>query len=65
MLPKLTPLGKTSIELRRAINRLETYIEQNPHAEDVTRVQVLITDLKEARNHIPVELRDPDGVVGG
>jgi hypothetical protein len=62
MLPILHPMSKTSIELRRAINRLLVFIEQNPSDDHVTSgaVQELIDDLKAARSHIPHSLRDPD-----
>ena len=60
MLPLLHPLSKTSIELRRAINRLSIFKDQNPHDEDINHVENLITDLKEARSHIPDKFRDED-----
>ena len=62
MLPVLNPIAKTSIELRRAINRLIVFKEQNPSDEYVKdgSAELLINDLKEARLHIPVSLRDTD-----
>lgn len=60
MLPILHPMAKTSIELRRSIQRLENFIDRNPNDIYIPKVQGLIEDLKSARSHIPVELRDPD-----
>lgn len=60
MLPKFNALEKTSIELRRAINRLHLFVEQNPYDENVEAVNTLLDDLKRARTHIPKHLRDPD-----
>lgn len=62
MLPLLHPIGKTSIELRRAINRLHVFMEQHPEDEHVRNgsVQELLDDLKAARSHIKKALRDPD-----
>lgn len=62
MLPILHPIGKTSIELRRAINRLHVFMEHNPEDEHVKSgsVQELMDDLKAARTHITKDLRDPD-----
>ena len=62
MLPILHPLEKTSIELRRAINRLHVFKEQNPNDPQVISgaVDALMADLKAARSHIPKEMRDPD-----
>jgi hypothetical protein len=53
-------LGKTSIELRRAINRLSLFKEQNTDDPHIPAVDALIKELYEARSHIPRELRDPD-----
>lgn len=62
MLPVLHVMSKTSIELRRSINRLELYKTSNPSDEHVTSGAVgsLVDTLKEARRHIPLTLRDPD-----
>jgi outer membrane protein assembly factor BamD (BamD/ComL family) len=54
------PIAKTSIELRRSIQRLENFIERNPNDVYTPKVQELIEDLKSARSHIPSELRDQD-----
>jgi hypothetical protein len=62
MLPKLHAIAKTSIELRRSIQRLTNFIENNPNDIYIPKVQELIEDLKSARSHIPKELRNPDGV---
>ena len=62
MLPTLHPLSKTSIELRRAINRLHIFKEQHPNDEHVLdgSVENLMNELKDARSHIPKDLRDTD-----
>jgi hypothetical protein len=60
MIPTQHPLSKTSIELRRAINRLEIFVDQNPNDSFAPAVNEMITDLKSARLRIPKELWDPD-----
>lgn len=60
MIPIQHPLSKTSIELRRAINRLEIFLQQNATDSFAPAVDAMIEDLKSARNKIPKELRDPD-----
>lgn len=60
MLPILHPLSKTSIELRRAINRLHVFKDQNADDAHIEAIDTLMNDLKEARRHIPKEFLDPD-----
>lgn len=62
MLPTKNPIVKTDTELRRSINRLENYRDNNPHDEQVKdgTVDQLIEDLKEVRRHIPANMRDQD-----
>lgn len=60
MIPTTHPLSKTSIELRRAINRLHIFQEQFPDDPHAVSVGQLIDNLKTARTHIPPELRDTD-----
>jgi hypothetical protein len=62
MLPVLHAMSKTSIELRRAINRLKVFKDQNPTDEHVVdgSVDLLVEDLEQARRHIPGSLRDID-----
>lgn len=59
---KLHPLAKTAIEARRAIQRLEVFMEIHPEDEHVKSgaVSVIIENLKEVRSHIPAPLRDVD-----
>jgi len=61
---KQHPVAKTSIDLRRSISRLETFVEQFPGEETVVNgtVATLIEKLKDARAVIPKDLRDPDVV---
>lgn len=62
MLPKLHPLSKTSIDLRRSINRLVVFKDQNPTDEEVVNgtIETTINELKEARRHIPKQYWDTD-----
>lgn len=60
MIPTTHPLSKTSIELRRAINRLEIFVQQNPSDPFAGATGDMIEDLKNARRKIPKELMDPD-----
>lgn len=62
MLPKLHPLEKTAIEVRRAIHRLEHHQETNPNDPHVISgvVELVIRDLKAIRSYIPKELLDTD-----
>lgn len=60
MLPTTHPLTKTSIELRRSINRLEIFLTMYMEDEFAPAVTVMIENLKEARRQIPVALRDQD-----
>lgn len=62
MIPKLHPLAKTAIELRRAINRLVIFQEQNPKDSEVEdgTVSKTIEELKETRRHIPKQFWDTD-----
>lgn len=60
MIPVQHPLAKTSTELRRAINRLEIFLDQYPKDEFAPRVSEMIDDLKSARNKIPQALQDLD-----
>lgn len=60
MIPTTHPLSKTSIELRRAINRLEIFLQQNANDPYAPAVTEMITDLKTARHRIPKDLWDPD-----
>lgn len=60
MIPVQHPLAKTSTELRRSINRLELFLEQNPKDEFAPRIADMIEDLKAARNKIPQSLQDLD-----
>lgn len=58
MLPTTHPINKTAIDLRRSINRLIIFKEQNTtdiHVMDGT-VDNIIAGLQEAKNHIPKEL---------
>lgn len=58
MLPTTHPINKTAIDLRRSINRLIIFKEQNAtdvHVMDGT-VDSIIAGLQEAKNHIPKEL---------
>lgn len=60
MIPTQHPLSKTSIELRRAIYRLEIFIQQNSTDEFEPIVKDMIEHLKSARRCIPNELIDQD-----
>lgn len=60
MIPTIHPLGKTSIELRRSINRLEIFVSMYADDEFAPAVIAMIENLKEARRQIPVALRDQD-----
>lgn len=62
MLPTLHPLSKTAIDLRRSINRLVVFQEQNPTDPEVLNGSVgrTIEELKEARRHIPKQYWDAD-----
>ncbi len=58
MLPTTHPINKTAIDLRRSINRLKIFKEQNTndvHVLDGT-VDNIIAGLQVAKNHIPKEL---------
>jgi hypothetical protein len=60
MIPTQHPLSKTSIELRRAIYRLEIFLQQNSNDPFAPAVTAMVDDLKSARLKIPKELWDPD-----
>jgi hypothetical protein len=60
IIPIQHPLSKTSIDLRRAINRLEIFLQQNEGDPYAPAVSEMINDLKTARHRIPKELWDPD-----
>lgn len=60
MLPTLHPLEKTSIELRRAINRLHIFRDSKPYDKHVAQIDKILEKLQEARLEIPQELRDTD-----
>jgi hypothetical protein len=62
MLPVTHPLAKTATEMRRAINRLHIFKEQHPDDAYVQtgKVDTLMNNLKQARSHIPSEMRDVD-----
>lgn len=59
---KTQPISKTSIDLRRSINRLKTFKEQYPSDPAVTGglADQLIEGLRTVRNLIPKDQRDPD-----
>lgn len=55
ILPITHPINKTAIDLRRSINRLNIFRDQNAndiHVLDGT-VDSIIKDLQEAKGHIP------------
>lgn len=62
MIPVQHPLSKTATELRRSINRLHVFKEQNPNEPVVQsgRIDSIIKELKEARAYIPAEYKDVD-----
>lgn len=60
MVPKLTPLAKTAIELRRAILRLETLAETDPMEFTSSGAASVLSYLKGARNAIPERFKDVD-----
>jgi hypothetical protein len=62
MLPTTHPLAKTATELRRGINRLHVFKEQQPNDEAVVNgaVDRTIQELKEARRHIDKQYWDTD-----
>lgn len=62
--PKLHELEKTSIELRRAILRLENLAEVNPKEFANSKSMSVLDLLKQARNAIPEVFRDPDLLEG-
>ena len=61
-LPKIHPLSKTSIDARRAIQRLEIFAEQFPNDPYVQNGNVasIIEAFREIRSNIPGPLRDVD-----
>jgi hypothetical protein len=62
MLPTLHPLAKTATDLRRSINRLLVFKDQNQNDPEVTNgnIDKIIEDLKETRRHIPRDFWDTD-----
>lgn len=64
MRPKLHELEKTSIELRRAIARLENMAEINPKEFANCKGMTILELLVQARKAIPESLRDPDLLEG-
>lgn len=64
MRPKLHELEKTSIELRRAILRLENLAEVDPRGFAYCKAMTVLDLLRQARNAIPETFKDPD-VLGG
>lgn len=62
MLPTMHPLAKTATDLRRSINRLVVFKDQNPTDEEVQNgnIEKIIEDLKETRRHIPKDFWDAD-----
>lgn len=64
MRPKLHELEKTSIELRRAILRLQNLAEVDPKEFADSRAMSVLELLKQAKNSIPQKYQDPD-VLGG
>lgn len=64
MRPKLHELEKTSIELRRAILRLQNLAEIDPKEFADSRAMNVLDLLKQAKHAIPEQFQDPD-VLGG
>ena len=62
MLPTMHPLAKTATDLRRSINRLIVFKDQNPTDEEVQNgnIEKIVEDLKEVRRHIPKDFWDAD-----
>ena len=60
MIPKLNPLVKTNIELRRAILRLEALAETNMEEFNRTKAGEVLQHLKDARNAIPGVFKNKD-----
>lgn len=62
MNPKSHPIAKTSVDIRRSINRLKVLKEQFPSDVSVTSglADTLIEALRQARSLIPKDQRDPD-----
>lgn len=62
MLPTLHPLAKTATDLRRSINRLVVFKDQNEHDEEVKNgnIEKIIEDLREVRRHVPKQFWDND-----
>lgn len=62
MLPVIHPLAKTATDLRRSINRLLVYKEQNPDDAEVKSgvLDKMVDELKEVRRHIPRDFWDND-----
>jgi hypothetical protein len=63
-LPKLHPLTKTELEVRRGIQRLENHLLQSPEESEVKNgnVQKIIDDLNKIRHDIPKHLWESDDV---
>lgn len=59
---KLHPLAKTAIEARRAIQRLDAFVESKPDDQHVkSGVVAEITEgLKQIRRYVPKDLLDVD-----
>jgi len=66
MNPVLHPLVKTSVELRRSINRLEVFAKANPNDEHVVsgKLDEMVDKMKDVRLLIPASMRDAD-IAGG
>jgi len=67
MLPVVHPLTKTATDLRRAINRLHIFKEQNPSDEEVANgnIDEIIEKLKEANRLIPKSMLEADNPNAG
>jgi hypothetical protein len=59
-LPILHPLTKTSIEMRRQMQRLRIHLKNNP---DDTVVKEIVEGIETLYDKIPDEVRNPDSNV--
>ena len=59
-LPILHPLTKTSIEMRRQIQRLRIHLKNNP---DDTVVKEIVEGIETLYDRIPNEVHNPDSNV--
>lgn len=60
MIPKLHPLAKTAIELRRQIYRLECFEIASPNDFKESCADAVLLQLRGVRNIIPKQFLDQD-----